>query len=167
MSQKHGLARAVKSLAAVGFLVAPFAAATAHSPCDFVTKNEASSLLGVPVTKSVPQAVKSATPGCLIESAEGASIRVSVETIAPEDAPRLLQHVDDERGDEKPSMHGDSWYEISVVDSKHPDYRRLTIHRDRTSLILDLHSSHQKNAKAAFEKVWFQLSERLPTDEKE
>jgi len=141
--------------------------AHAGSPCDLVTQSEASRLLGVSAEKGRPQAVNSPTPGCLIESSASgdSSLRLTIETIAAADAPRLVQHIDEERGDEKPSMHGESWFEISVPDAKHPDYRRMIVHRSRTSLILDLRSSHQKDAKAAFEKLWYKLSERLPSDD--
>lgn len=143
--------------------------ARAGSPCDFLTQQEASRLLGHAAVKKTPQDAQSKIPGCLIQATEGGSdsLRLSVETISVENAPRLLQHVDDERGDEIPSMHGETWYEISVPDPQHPDYRRMVVHRDRTSLILELRSTHQKNAKAAFEKAWYQVSQRLPTDEKE
>lgn len=141
----------------------------AESACDLLTRAEASQILGIATVKKTPQDSHSNAPGCLIQSNAGGrdSLRLSVETISAENAPRLLQHVDDERGDERPSMHGETWYEISVPDSGHPDYRRMVIHRDRTSLILDLHSIHQKDAKAAFEKTWYQVSQRLPADEKE
>jgi hypothetical protein len=131
-----------------------------------VTQGEASRLLGVSAVKEVTQSAGKGAPSCLIQSSDGVdSLRVSLETIAVEDAPRLLQHIDEERGDERPSMHGDSWFEISIADSKHPDYRRMVVHRDRFSVVLDLHSSHQKNPKAALEKVWFKLSERLPNEQ--
>ncbi len=61
-------------------------------------------------------------------------------------------------------MHGEAWYEVSVPDPKHPGDRRLVIHRDRTSLTLDLHSSHQADAKTAFESIWHDIAERLPFD---
>jgi hypothetical protein len=143
--------------------------AQAGSPCDLVTEGEAARILGIPAVKKTPRDLHSKTPGCLIRGSEGGSdsLRLSVETISVENAPRLLQHIDDERGDEIPSMHGETWYEISVPDSKHPDYRRMVVHRDRTSLILEMRSAHQKNAKAAFEKTWYEVSQRLPTDEKE
>jgi hypothetical protein len=143
--------------------------AHAGSPCDLLTQGEASRLLGIAAVKKTPQGVRSKTPGCLIQPSEGGSdsLLLSVQTVSLENAPRLLQHIDDERGDEIPSMHGETWYEISVPDSKHPDYRRMVVHRDRTSLILEMHSTHQRNAKAAFEKTWYQVSQRLPTDERE
>ena len=160
---------AVRRYLLIALALSVVGAAQAGSPCDLVTQNEASRLLGIPAVKKTPQDVHSKTPGCLIQASEGGSdsLRLSVETISLENAPRLLQHIDDERGDEIPSMHGETWYEISVPDSKHPEYRRMVVHRDRTSLILEMRSSHQKNAKAAFEKAWFQVSQRLPTDEKE
>jgi hypothetical protein len=74
--------------------------------------------------------------------------------------------MDEERGDEVPSMHGEAWYEVSVPDPQHPEDRRLVIHRDRSSLILDLHSSHQADPKGAFESIWYQIAERLPFDER-
>ena len=146
-----------------------FGVVRAESACDLLTRGEASQILGIPTVKKTPQDLHSNAPGCLIQASGGGSdsLRLSVETISAENAPRLLQHVDDERGAEHPSMHGETWYEISVPDAKHPDYRRMVVHRDRTSLILDLHSTHQKDAKAAFEKTWYQVSQRLPSDEKE
>ena len=144
------------------------AATHASEACDLVTKSEASRLLGVAADKKLPRKSHSKTPGCLIRAAVAdATLELRLETVAPEDAPRLLQHVDDERGDEKPSLHGEPWYEVSVRDPKHPDDRRMIIHRDRTSLTLDLHSDHQKNAKETFEKLWHQIAERLPSDEVE
>ena|ERR1700761_7664722 len=161
--------RAARPYFLVSLALCTVGAAQAKSPCDYVTSKEAARILGATAVKMTPQELHSKTPGCLIEANEGGSdsLRLSVETIAPEDAPRLLQHVDEERGDEKPSLHGETWYEISIPDSAHPTYRRMVVHRDRTALILDLHSTNQKNPKAAFEKTWFQISQRLPTDEKE
>ncbi len=161
--RNHGTALALLALA-----WGASAAAHAAGACDLVTSSEASRLLGVTAGKKLPQKTHSKTPGCLIQAAGGdATLELRLDTVALEDAPRLLQHVDDERGDEKPSLHGEPWYEVSVRDPKHPDDRRMIIHRDRTSLTLDLHSNHQKNAKETFEKFWYEIAERLPSDEKE
>jgi hypothetical protein len=139
----------------------------AASPCDLVTRAEASRLLGVSAGKKVTLNAKSDTASCVIRATKGAgaakpTLKFGVITIPHGEAPR--EHMDEERGDEVPSRHGEPWYEVSAVDADHPGDRRLVIHRDRTSLILDLHSTHQSDAKRAFESIWYQIAERLPQD---
>ena len=137
--------------------------ARAGGPCDLVTRGEATQLLGVSAGKKLAK-----PSACVIRAVSGGrdhdTLKLGVVTDSRAQPSR--QHTDDERGDEIPSMHGEPWYEVSVPDAKHPNDRRLVIHRDRTSLTLDLHSSHQTDAKRAFESVWYKIAERLPADER-
>jgi hypothetical protein len=140
----------------------------ANSPCDLVTRAEASRLLGVSAGKKVRQKIAAAdTTSCLINSAnEGHdTLKLAVTTVSREETTHLREHTDDERGDEVQSMHGEPWYEVSIPDPEHPQDHRLVIHRDRMTLTLDLHSSHQTHVKQAFESVWYKIAERLPSDE--
>ena len=133
-------------------------------PCSLLTSQEASTLLGGSVG---PAQAQHGVQSCVIATHAIPDDRVTltVTTIAPEDATRLLKHLDEERGDEIPSLHGEPWYEQSVVDPAHPLDRIFVIVRDRTNLTLELHSSMQKDAVKAFEQVWLAIAERLPTDE--
>jgi hypothetical protein len=142
----------------------------AKGPCDLVTRAEASRLLGVSAGKKLPQ--KSTAPNttsCLIASAHRGHdiLKLDIVTVSREETAHLREHTDEERGDEVQSLHDEPWYEVSVADPEHPQDRRLVIHRDRTTLTLDLHSSHQADAQHAFESIWYQIAERLPTDETE
>jgi hypothetical protein len=142
--------------------------ARAGSPCDLVTRGEATQLLGISAGKKLARHADHGLSGCVIRAVSGGHDRDSLELgIATDSRTRpSRQHTDDERGDEVPSMHGEPWYEVSVPDARHPNDRRLVIHRDRTSLTLDLHSSHQTDARRAFESVWYKIAERLPADER-
>jgi hypothetical protein len=136
----------------------------APDPCALLTSQEATTLLGGPAE---PAKAHSLVQSCIIaaHAVPDDRLMVTLTTIAPEDATRLLKHLDDERGDEIPSLHGEPWYEQSVVDPAHPLDRTFVIVRDRTNLTLQLHSSRQKDVVAAFERVWLAIALRLPTDE--
>ena len=155
----YGLALAALAVTASG-------AARAGGVCDFVTRTEASELLGVPAGKMVSSKAGNDGPSCVIRAAKGGHdvLKLGVTTLTREEAQRLTPHLDEERGEEVPTRGDEAWYEVSVPDPKHPNDRRLVIHRDRTNLTLDLHSGHQRDAKKAFESVWHDISERLPYD---
>ncbi len=72
----------------------------ASSPCDFVTRSEAAHLLGVAAGKKVSQEAGSDAHGCLIRAAHGGhdTLTLGVMTFSRKDAPRLRQHMEDERG---------------------------------------------------------------------
>ncbi len=136
--------------------------ALAVASCDLIQPREAAELLGTPAAAGVPE-----PDGCLIRSVGGAGgrIELSVVTIAPQDAARLLTHMDEERGDEVPSMHGDPWYEISAIDPARRQERIVVIHRDRTVLTVSLRTAGDVDQKAAVDAVWLGIAKRLPTDD--
>lgn len=156
----------MKNLLLALTLAAP-ATVFAAKPCDVITRAEAAKLLGVAgvaAGSKAPQKGEAKSATCLIKSAHGGTdtLRIDLETVAADDPERMRAHTDEERGEEVPSLHDEPWYEVSVVDSAHPHDRRLVIHRDRTVLILDVHSTHQANVQTAFEAIWAQIAERLP-----
>jgi hypothetical protein len=151
--------------ALAGACVSQFAGAA--TPCDLVTTAEATRLLGTTATAAVPQDLASDSPACEIRDRHHhAILRLEVSMIAVKDAARLLQHTDEARGAEVPSLHGEPWYEVSVPDADHPHERRMIIHRDRTNLTLDLHGTRSADPKKAFESVWFAIAKRLPEDDR-
>ena len=164
-SQSNRLAYLVITIGTLGSIPE---VALAASPCDLVTRSEATQLLGISTGKKLAKRAGPDVSACVIRAVSGGrdrdTLKLGVTTDSLSRPSR--QHTDDERGDEVPSMHGEPWYEVSVPDAKHPNDRRLVIHRDRTSLTLDLHSSHQADAKRAFESVWYKIAERLPADER-
>jgi hypothetical protein len=140
-------------------------ATVAKSPCELVTSAEASRLLGVSAGKTESQDASASKGNCVIRQADGGegTLTVEVTTVARGESAHLRNHMDDERGGD--GSNDEPWYEVSATDPKHPNDRRLVIHRDRTTLTLELHSSHQTNAKRAFESVWHEIAERLPYDD--
>ena len=138
----------------------------AKGPCELVTSAEASRLLGVSAGKKEPQDASTTKGSCVIRQADGgeSTLTVGVTTVSRTETSHLRNHTDDDRGGDGSS--DEPWYEVSAVDPKHPNDRRLVIHRDRTTLTLDLHSAHQPHAKRAFESVWHDIAERLPSDER-
>jgi hypothetical protein len=142
-------------------LAAP-ASVFAATPCGVVTRAEASQILGVAAgSRSSP---KSDSSRCVIKSAKGGhdTLKIELHTASAEDSEHLRAHTDEERGEEVQSLHDEPWYEVSAVDAAHPNDRRLVIHRDRSVLTLDVHSSHQMNVQTAFENVWAKIADRLP-----
>jgi hypothetical protein len=138
--------------------------ALAKGPCDYLTGAEAARLLGVAVGKLEPQAGSGRT-SCIIHAADGSdgTLKIAVRTVSGKDTGHLRQHMDEERGGDN---DGDEpWYELSAADPRHPHDRRLVIHRERTTLTLDLHSTHQADAKTAFESVWHEIAERLAEED--
>jgi hypothetical protein len=102
--------------------------ATAATPCNLITTTEATRLLGTPATAGMPENLDSDAPGCQIRARHHhATLQLRVTTIAAKDAARLLQHTDEARGAEVPSLHGEPWYEVSVPDAEHPYLRRMLI----------------------------------------
>ncbi|HEY0342051.1 MAG TPA: hypothetical protein VGC34_14690 [Steroidobacteraceae bacterium] len=140
-------------------------ATCARSPCELVSRAEAARLLGVSAGKTAAQEAGASKGSCVIRQADDgeSTLTVGVTTVSRSESSHLRNHMDDERGNEASS--DEPWFEVSAVDPKHPHDRRLVIHRDRTTLTLDLHSSHQTNARRAFESVWHEIAERLPSDE--
>ncbi len=141
--------------------------ALAKDACGLLTDTEASRLLGVSAGKKEPQDAGTRTGSCVIRQADGGedTLKVGIRTVSRTEASHLRDHMDDERGGDGGGSE-EPWYEVSAPDPKHPNDRRLVIHRDRTTLTLELHSSHQSNAKHAFESVWHDIAERLPYDER-
>jgi hypothetical protein len=156
----------MKNLLLALALAAP-ATVFAAKPCDVVTRNEASQLLGAPVGAKTFKKVDADASRCVIKSAKGGhdTLAIELRKVAADDAEHMRAHTDEERGEEMPSLHDELWYEVSAVDSNHPNDRRMVIHRDRTVLTLDVHSAHQADAKAAFETIWVQIGHRLPESE--
>ena len=158
----------------IGLLSAAFALAQASAgsaaqpspldPCSFLTSQEAATLLGGSAGSAEAQ---HGAQSCVFatHAAPDDRVTLTVSQFAPENAPRLERHLDEERGDELPSLHGEPWWEQGVIDPAHPLDRTFTIVRDRTNLTLTLHSSVQKDAVKAFKQVWVAIAERLPTDE--
>ncbi len=144
------------------------AAAFAAKPCDVITRTEASKILGVAAGKKSPKVGSASADraSCVIRSARNGRdmLKIDLTTVAADDAEHMRAHTDEERGEETPSLHDEPWYEVSAVDAAHPNDRRLVIHRDRTVLTLDVHSTHQANVQSAFENVWVEIAERLPAD---
>lgn len=161
----HSLKTAVVPLAFLTLAGGFSGAIVAKTPCDLVTSAEASKLLGVSAAQTESQSASAAKGNCVIRQTDGGegSLTVEVTTVARNESSHLRNHMDDERGGDGSS--DEPWYEVSAVDPKHPNDRRLVIHRDRTTLTLDLHSSHQANARRAFESVWHEIAERLPYDD--
>jgi hypothetical protein len=157
----HPLKTSVVHLALLALACGASGAAMAKSPCELVTNAEASRLLGVSAGKMESPETKA---NCVIRQADGGegTLKVAVTTVSRTESAHLRNHMDDERGGDGSS--DEPWYEVSPADPKHPNDRRLVIHRDRTTLTLELHSSHQPNARRAFESVWHEIAERLPYD---
>src|SRR5262249_37817744 len=111
----------------------------AAKPCDVITRAEAAKLLGVAAGSKAPQKGAANSAKCVIKAAHGGSdtLRIDLTTVAADDPERTRAHTDEERGEEVPSLHDEPWYEVSAIDTAHPQDRRLVIHRDRTVLILD------------------------------
>lgn len=125
-------------------------------PCALLNTDEASLLLGAPA--GTPKAEPN---GCGVSAGDD-HLSWHVATVPADDAPRLLKHLDEARGDEIPTMHGEPWYEVSLPDG--PD-REMIVWRDRTSLTVDLHSARQPDAKSVFGQVWHEIALRLPADQ--
>jgi hypothetical protein len=155
------------NIALLAFTLGGPATVLAAKPCDFVTRAEASALLGVSAGKKIPQKTDANGAKCLISAADKGhdTLKLDVSTFSPDDPNFQRMHTDEERGEEVPSLHDEPWYEVSAVDAEHPGDRRFVIHRSRTVLTLDLHSAHQVDAKQAFENIWSKIAERLPSDE--
>jgi hypothetical protein len=158
----------MKNLLLVVALVIP-ATAFAAKPCEVITRAEASKILGVAAGKKLPQKPSAADADsslCIIRSARNGQdmLKIDLATVAADDAEHMRAHTDEERGEETPSLHNEPWYQVSAVDATHPNDRRLVIHRDRTVLTLDVHSTHQPNVQNAFENVWVEIAQRLSAD---
>jgi hypothetical protein len=161
----------VKNLLLVLTLVVPATAFAAKS-CDVITRAEASKILGVAAGKKLPQktgAVGADSSLCIIRSVSNGQdmLKIDLAIVAANDAEHMRAHTDEERGEETPSLHSEPWYQVSAVDAAHPNDRRLVIHRDRTVLTLDVHSTHQPNVQSAFENVWIEIAQRLSADTNE
>jgi hypothetical protein len=161
----HPSKTSVVHLALLALACGASGATVARSPCELVTSSEASRLLGVSASKTESQDASASKGNCVIRQADGgeSTLTVEVTTVARGESSHLRNHMDDERGGD--GANDEPWYEVSAADPKHPNDRRLVIHRDRTTLTLELHSSHQTNAKRAFESVWHEIAERLPFDD--
>ncbi len=157
----------MKTLLLALTLVAP-ATVFAAKPCEVITRAEAAKLLGVAAGSKAAQKGDANSARCVIKAAHGGNETLSIDltTVAADDAEHMRAHTDEERGEEVPSLHDEPWYEVSAVDGAHPHDRRLVIHRDRTVLILDVHSVHQANVQIAFESIWARIAERLPAGDK-
>jgi hypothetical protein len=145
-------------------LAAP-ASVFAVTPCGVVTRAEASQILGVAAgSKASPKSAAVDSSRCVIKSAKGGhdTLKIELRTSSAEDSEHMRAHTDEERGEEVQSLHDEAWYEVSAVDAAHPNDRRLVIHRDRSVLTLDVHSTHQVNVQTAFENVWAKIADRLP-----
>lgn len=141
--------------------------AWALDACSLLTERDAAALLGGPPGDRSGHETGSENSECTIKSKNSHDdrLKLTLTTVSPEAAPRVLKHLEEARGDEVPTLHGAPWYQVALADPEHKADHRFVIYRDRTSLTVDLHSTGQADAKQAFELVWLEVALRLPTDE--
>jgi hypothetical protein len=101
----------MKKLLLVLALTAP-ATVFAAKPCDIVTREEASQLLGAAAGAKTSRKVDAEASRCLIKSAKGGhdTLAIELRKVAADDAEHVRAHTDEERGEETPSLHDELWY---------------------------------------------------------
>src|ERR1700742_5009153 len=102
----------MKNLLLVAVALAAPATVFAAKPCDVVTREEASQLLGAAAGARTSHKIDAAASRCLIKSAKGGgdTLTIDLRKVAADDAERMRAHTDEERGEETPSLHDELWY---------------------------------------------------------